>query len=161
MDMDRRDAAMLVSSIVLCELVGALGSVFSIAAIPKWYAGLAKPQFLTPPSWVFGPVWTALYLMMGVSLYLLWRNGPRAKGARAATEAFGAQLMLNLLWSFLFFGLRSPLLGLAGIVLLWAAILATIVRSYRVSRAAAAIMVPYLLWVTFAALLNFYVFILN
>lgn len=159
--MDRNDLLILVSSIALCELVGALGSVFTIPSIPRWYAALAKPAFLTPPSWIFGPVWTALYLLMGVSLYLVWKGGMQRKGAPGAVRMFGIQLMLNLLWSLLFFGFHSPALGLLGIVLLWVAILATILRFYPLSRNAAALLAPYLLWVTFASLLNFYVFILN
>ena len=158
--MDRKDAARLVSAIALCELVGALGSAFAITSIATWYAGLAKPAF-TPPGWVFGPVWTALYLLMGVALYLVWSASAKTRVAKPAFKAFGLQLSLNFLWSLLFFGLRSPLYGLIDIAFLWVAVLVTAVRFYRISRSAGALLVPYLLWVTLASLLNLYVFLLN
>jgi tryptophan-rich sensory protein len=159
MRMNRKGAVRLVAAILVCEIVGVLGSIFTTQSIPTWYAGLVKPSF-TPPNWVFGPVWTLLYLLMGVSLYLVWSSRPK-KARTVALQTFGPQLVLNLLWSVLFFGLRSPLLGMIGIVLLWVVLLVTILRFYNASKSAAWVMVPYLLWVTFAALLNFYIFILN
>ncbi len=144
----------------MCELAGVIGSVFTIPSIATWYAGLAKPSF-TPPSWLFGPVWTALYLLMGVSLYLVWKRGIGKRGVNSAITAFGTQLALNVLWSVLFFGLRKPLYGLICILALWIAIAVTIFKSYRVSKSAAYAMLPYLAWVTIAMVLNFYVFKLN
>jgi tryptophan-rich sensory protein len=158
--MDRKSALRLIAAIVLCELVGGLGSVFTIPAINTWYAALSKPAF-NPPNWLFGPVWTMLYLIMGVALYLVWERGVSKKGVAVAMETFGVQLFLNFMWSVLFFGLRSPLYGLIGIAFLFVAILATAAMFFRVSRAAGMLMLPYLAWVAFAALLNFYVFILN
>ena len=160
MPMDRKDVARLASAILLCELVGGLGSVFAIPSISTWYAGLAKPAF-SPPNWVFGPVWILLYLLMGVSLYLVWSRGAGNPRAAPALKAFGLQLSLNLLWSLLFFGLRSTAYGLVDIVFLWVAVLVTLLRFRKISSAASWVLVPYLLWVTFASLLNFYVFVLN
>jgi translocator protein len=158
--MDRKNAIRLVASVALCELVGGLGSVFTIPSIATWYAGLAKPAF-SPPNWLFGPVWTLLYLLMGVALYLVWERGVRKKGVPVAMGTFGVQLFLNFLWSVLFFGLHSPLYGLICIAFLFAAIVATAAMFFRISRAAGLLMVPYLAWVAFASLLNFYVFVLN
>ena len=158
--MNRNDVAKLAAAIILCELAGVAGSVFTIPSIPTWYASLVKPSF-TPPSWLFGPVWTALYLLMGVSLYLVLKRGIGKRGVNPAVTVFGVQLGLNVLWSALFFGLRNPLYGLVGILALWVAIAVTIAESYRVSKAAAYALLPYLAWVTLATVLNFYVFKLN
>ena len=145
---------------LLCLTAGAIGSAFTFPAIPGWYASLSKPSF-NPPDWVFGPVWTALYVLMGIAAYLVYRAGAGKKGVRAALAAFGVQLCLNVLWSLLFFGLRSPLYGLICIAALWLAIAATIIKFYGISKAAGLLLVPYMLWVSFAGLLNYYVWILN
>ena len=107
----------LVAFIILCEVAGLFGSVFTINSIPTWYAGLSKPAF-TPPSWLFAPIWTTLYLLMGISAYLIYESRTRKRGARMALSVFGVQLALNVLWTLAFFGLRSTLLGFAMIVLL-------------------------------------------
>ncbi|MFA7198446.1 MAG: TspO/MBR family protein [Methanoculleus sp.] len=148
------------ASVGVCLLAGLIGSVFTIPAIPGWYAALVKPA-LIPPSWVFGPVWTALYILMGIALYLVWIRGWDQKHVKVAMAIFGVQLILNILWSFLFFGLQSPFFALIEVVLLWIAILMTIGAFYRVSVPAAVLLVPYLLWVTFAAYLTYGVYILN
>ncbi len=150
----------LVSAIVVCQLAGIIGSVFTISSIPTWYAELEKP-FFAPPNWLFGPVWLALYTLMGVSLYLVWSRGIDNSSVRTALSFFGVQLVLNALWSVLFFGLRSPLLGLVEIVALWIAIVANIVLFYRISRAAALLLIPYIAWVTIAAALNGFIWSLN
>lgn len=154
------DWARLAASVVACELVGLMGSVFTVPSIPAWYAGLAKPAF-TPPSWVFGPVWTILYFLMGVSLFLVWRRGQKARGWSWAMCAFSFQLALNLLWSAVFFGARSPFYGLVVIALLWVSIAVTIRRFWKLSRPAAGLLVPYFLWVSFAGVLNYYLWLLN
>jgi tryptophan-rich sensory protein len=154
------DAVRLVAAILLTNMAGIIGSLFTTPNIPGWYAGLAKP-LLTPPSWVFAPVWTALFVLMGVSLFLLWKEGTEKPGVGAALVFFGLQLGLNVLWSALFFGLQSPLLGLIEILALWLAILATIVLAYRVSRPAAYLLVPYLVWVSFATYLTWAIWTLN
>jgi benzodiazapine receptor len=146
-----------IAAIVVCEAAGLVGSVFTISAIPTWYAALEKPWF-TPPNWLFAPVWLSLYFLMGVSLYLLWG---KMQQARAALGAFALQFVLNILWSVIFFGAHQLFYGFVVISALWAAILATIVLSYSVSRGASVALLPYILWVTIAAGLNYYVWVLN
>lgn len=150
----------LIASIALCELAGAVGSLFAFQAIPTWYASLAKP-FFAPPNWIFAPVWIALYALMGVSLYLVWSIGLEKRGVKTALLVFGIQLFLNALWPILFFGLRSPFLGLICIALLWLSIAATIYYFEHLSKKAAWLLAPYFLWVSFAALLNYSVWLLN
>jgi tryptophan-rich sensory protein len=142
--------------VAVCFLPALVGGLFPPG---EWYAGLAKPA-LTPPGWVFGPVWTALYLAMGVSSYLVLGRAS-APGGRAALAAFGIQLFLNGLWSYLFFGLERPGLALVDIGLLWLAILASLALFWRLRPLAGAILVPYLAWVGFAAWLNFGLWRLN
>jgi translocator protein len=154
------DAVLLAACVLLCELAGVIGSAFTISSIPTWYAGLSKPSF-SPPNWVFAPVWITLYAMMGVSLYLVWRKGMGQKNAKDAAVAFLAQLILNTSWSIAFFGLKSPTAGLLVIIPLWSAISLTIIRFRRISWTAAALLVPYLLWVSFATLLNLSIILLN
>jgi len=150
----------LIASIVACQLAGVIGSVFTTPAIPTWYAALAKPAF-TPPSWLFAPAWITLYLLMGIAASLVWRVGLDQKHVRTALILFLVQLVLNALWSVAFFGLQSPLGGIIVIVLLWVAILLTILKFFRISTAAGALLVPYIAWVTFAATLNAYIYVLN
>jgi tryptophan-rich sensory protein len=121
---------------------------------------LQKPS-LAPPDWVFFPVWTALFIMMGISLFLVWQKGREDKTVKTAIFLFAGQLVLNILWSFAFFGQRSPLLGLMEIIILWIAILATILTFRKLSRTAAYLLIPYILWVSFAAFLNFMIWRLN
>ncbi len=150
----------LAASVILCMLAGFIGSIFTTPKIEGWYAGIDKPSF-TPPGRLFGPVWTLLYVTMGIALYLVWRKGLAAKGVKAALAVFLAQLALNALWSYAFFGAESPLAGLVVIVALWAMIAASIAAFAPVSRAAAALLVPYILWVSFAAILNASIYFLN
>jgi benzodiazapine receptor len=152
--------AALFLSVVVCEAVGLAATPFTVAAIPAWYAGLSKPPF-SPPNWVFGPVWTLLYLLMGVAVFLVWSKRTEKHPLTRELAWFGGQLVLNFFWSVLFFGLRAPLLGFAEILLLWGAILFTIIGFGRISRPAAWLMVPYLAWVSFAAVLNGSVALLN
>ena len=135
------------------------GWVFTTPAGPGWYESLRKPAW-TPPDWVFGPVWTLLYLSMGTAAWLVWRERGFA-GARLALSLFFAQLALNALWSILFFGMRRPGLALAEIALLWTAIFATMAAFWQVSRAAGWLFVPYLWWVTFAMFLNYVIWRAN
>jgi len=137
-----------------------LGSILTIPAIPTWYAGLRKPG-LAPPNWVFAPVWTILYLLMGISFFFILNVGPERRQVRKPVVIFGVQLGLNILWSYLFFGMQSPLLGLIGIVALWMMIVLTIVSFFKVSKLAAMLLVPYLIWVSFASYLNYALLILN
>lgn len=154
------DLPKLFISIISCQLVGLMGTPFSIEAIPNWYTNINKP-FFSPPNWIFGPVWTILYLLMGISVYLIWVQNKNRKKVTAAIKQFLFQLFLNLIWSPIFFGLRSPLLGLIVIVIMWAAILQTIRKFYPLSKIASYLLVPYLAWVSFATILNASIFILN
>jgi tryptophan-rich sensory protein len=153
------DIAKLAVSILLCQLAGFLGSLFTTPAIPTWYQTLHKP-FFTPPNWIFSPVWISLFILMGLSLFYVWRR-PAHPQFKKALIFFFVQLVLNILWSLAFFGLRSPLLGLIDIVLLWIAILFTILNFFKVSKFAGVLLLPYLLWVSFATLLTFSLWILN
>ncbi len=146
--------------IAICELAGIIGSIFTVSAIPSWYAGLAKPA-LNPPSWVFGPVWTILYALMGVALFLLIKRGRQHPKWKIALSLFGAQLLANALWSVLFFGAHSPFMALINIVILWILIVGTIICFYRISKPAAYLLAPYLIWVSFATYLNYMIFRLN
>lgn len=147
---------MLSSWLLLTFLAAALGSL----AMPgAWYSNLNKPPW-NPPSWIFGPVWTALYTMMAVAAWLVWRRGGWT-GQRRALACFLVQLALNALWSPLFFGLKNPGLAFAEIVLLWLAILATVLAFWKAHRVASGLLVPYLAWVTFAAGLNYTLWQLN
>lgn len=154
-----REILKLAASVILCQIAGFLGSLFTTPAIPTWYATLKKP-FFTPPNWIFSPVWISLFILMGISLFFVWRRTDHPK-FKIAFIFFFVQLILNILWSIVFFGLRSPLLGLVDIVLLWIAILFTIFNFLKVSKFAGALLLPYLVWVSFATLLNFSLWILN
>ncbi|MEM5814805.1 MAG: TspO/MBR family protein [Candidatus Aenigmatarchaeota archaeon] len=153
--MKPRNLAVLLGFILLCQLAGIIGSFFSFDAIETWYAGLQKP-FFTPPSWVFGPVWLTLYTLMGISAYLVWE-----KQGNGALGIFVVQLFLNAIWSIVFFGFHSPAAGVAVIIALWLAIAATMRGFWQISRTAAWLLVPYIFWVSFAALLNIAIMLLN
>ncbi|HSV27213.1 MAG TPA: TspO/MBR family protein, partial [Sedimentisphaerales bacterium] len=146
--------------VLISLLAGLVGSMFTATSVRTWYATLNRPA-LTPPGWVFGPVWTALYIMMGIAAGLVWSKGIASPAVKAAIAAFIIQLILNALWSFLFFGLQSPLYGLIDIIALWFAIAVTIFLFRRVDLYAALLLVPYLLWVTFATFLNIRIWQLN
>jgi steroid 5-alpha reductase family enzyme/tryptophan-rich sensory protein len=146
----------LLLAIIICLAAGGIGGFFTTTGPGTWYASIVKPSF-NPPSWVFGPVWTTLYLMMGVSLYLAMKK----KVGKTALVVFATQLVLNALWSILFFGFESPRLALLCIALLWCSILACIILFYKKSRTAAYLLIPYLLWVSFASVLNAAIYLLN
>lgn len=150
----------LIISIVGCELVGILGNIFTVPAIPTWYASLNKPPF-APPNWLFGPVWTLLYFLMGISFCLNWQMDGKKKQTKEAVNYFLAQLVLNFMWSPIFFGLRSPLLGLITIIAMWTMTLLTIQKFYPLSKWSAYLLLPYLLWVSFATILNASIVVLN
>jgi benzodiazapine receptor len=147
-------------SIIICQLAGFIGSIFTTPAIPNWYANINKPSF-NPPNWVFAPVWTTLYLLMGIALFLVLRKGLSEKGIKTAFAVFVLQLVLNSLWSFLFFGLKSPLAAFIEIIFLLIAILISIILFFRISRVAGALLIPYIIWVSFASVLNFAIWQLN
>lgn len=153
----RNQWLVLAALILLCLAVGALGGYVTTSAIDAWYRPLAKPDW-TPPDWLFGPVWTALYVMMAVAAWLVWKTQDRIAPAMVL---FFSQLALNFAWSFLFFGARSPWLGVVDITFLWITVLATMLVFFTRSRLAGWLFVPYLMWVSFAAALNFAVWQLN
>jgi tryptophan-rich sensory protein len=154
-----RSAAALIVSTGTCLLAGASGSLVTATSVREWYPDIQKPWW-TPPSAVFGPVWTVLYLLMGVSAWLIWRNA-EGSARRTALLIFVTQLVLNGIWSFLFFGFRSPGWAALEIVLLWSSIVATVLVFARISRLAAGLLLPYLLWVSYAAALNVAIWNLN
>jgi len=150
----------LVTAVGICLITGGIGGAVTGPAIQAWYVNLNKP-FFSPPNWLFGPVWTLLYVLMGVALYLVWINPPTGKNPHRAEMLFGVQLALNLLWSVIFFGLRNPRAAFLEIILLWGAILLTWQKFREISKTAASLLIPYLAWVSFAAILNLAVAILN
>lgn len=143
----------LAGSIGICLTAGIIGSLFTAPAISGWYQFLNRPVF-APPNWIFAPVWTILYVLMGISLYLAWRR-------HARLIWFWVQLILNANWSLVFFGLRSPKPALMNIIILWFSIILTIKDFRRKSPFAAWFLIPYLAWVTFAAYLNWSIMRLN
>ncbi|MEJ0053917.1 MAG: TspO/MBR family protein [bacterium] len=150
----------LVIAIAVSELAGVIGSLFTIPAIPTWYATLVLPAF-APPSWIFAPVWTILFALMGVAAFLIWNEGLARRRVRTTLSIFAVQLVLNTLWSVIFFGFHNPAGALIEIVLLWLAILATVAAFCKVSKGAAYLLLPYVLWVSFAAYLNYAIWMLN
>jgi len=158
--MKKSDILKLIISLIICQLAGFVGSLFTTPSIPTWYASLEKPSF-NPPNWVFSPVWISLFVLMGISLFLVWQKTFHYPGVRGAMLWFAIQLFLNMLWSVLFFGLKSPFFAFVGIIFLWVAIFLTLIKSFRVSRLAGVLFVPYICWVSFAAVLNFAIWNLN
>jgi tryptophan-rich sensory protein len=152
-----------VISIIICESVGIIGSFSTFSSISNWFPTLVKPWF-SPPSWLFGPVWIILYFLMGLSLYLVWNSKvelPKQKYRKQFFMIFGIQLILNALWSFLFFGLKSPISGLMDILFLDIAVAMTIIFAYRVSKYSAILLTPYMAWIAFATTINFEIVLLN
>ncbi len=150
----------LVLSIMICQAAGIIGSIFTSSSVSTWYTTLTKPEF-TPPGSVISAVWLVLFTLMGISLFLVWREGLSRQEVKSALVIFAAQLIVNVLWSGAFFGLRSPLAGMIVIAVLWALILLTIAKFWSISKTAALLLVPYILWVSFAAFLNYSIWRLN
>ena len=146
--------------IFISQAAGLVGSFFTSPAIPTWYATLNKPSF-NPPSWLFGPVWITLYTLMGLAAWLVWQKWGESTLAKGAVILFLVHLVFNSLWSILFFGLQNPGLAFIEIIILWLMILALIIIFYRIDKRAAYLLVPYILWVSFAAVLNFSIWRLN
>ena len=141
-------------------MAGIVGSVFTTSSIPTWYANLARPE-LSPPNWIFGPVWTMLFALMGIAAFLVWQKGQNRRDIKIALGVFIVQLILNTLWSIIFFGMQNPGAAFIEIIILWLAILVAVVAFAKVSKVAAWLLVPYVLWVTFAGYLNYFIWILN
>lgn len=153
----------LIIALVLPQLAGLIGSLFTTQAIPTWYATLNRPSF-APPNWLFAPAWTLLFILMGIAFYLVWQSpvkGLQEKIKRQAIKFFLIQLVFNTLWSIIFFGQQLLYLAFVEIVILWILILLTILRFNKIKPLAAYLMIPYLLWVTFASVLNLGFALLN
>ncbi len=150
----------LIFAIFITQSAGFIGAIFTANSVTTWYTTIAKPVF-NPPSWIFGPVWTLLYLMMGIALYLVYKEGVHKREVQIALLVFGLQLALNTLWSIIFFGAENPQFAFFEIIALWIAIFATIAVFWRISKLAAFLLIPYLLWVSFASVLNAAIWMLN
>ena len=149
-----------IASIIICQSAGVFGSMATFEAVPGWYITLEKP-FFAPPNWIFGPVWIILYFLMGVSLYIVWKDELKSKTRNVFFVVFAIQLILNALWSLLFFGLKSPLLGLIDILILDVMLVVTIFYAKRVSKYAAMLLIPYMVWIIIASVLNYAILVLN
>lgn len=145
--------------ILICEGVGFLGTIFTIPSISTWYMTLNKAPF-NPPPWIFGPAWTTLYFLMGLSLFLVLQKKLK-KQKNFLIILFSTQLFLNFLWSVIFFGMHLPQIALLEIIFLWVSIALLIIDFWKFSKPAAILLVPYILWVSFASILNLFVVLLN
>jgi tryptophan-rich sensory protein len=157
--MKSKNLISLLTAIGICEGVGIAGGICTAQSVSTWYQTLNKPSF-NPPGWIFAPVWTTLYAMMGLACFLIYQK-KETKGAPAALFIFSVQLALNLLWSVLFFCMKTPAGALIEIIFLWAAILLTTILFWKISKRSAILLLPYLLWVSFASVLNFEIWRLN
>ncbi len=150
----------IVISILIAQSAGLIGTIFTASSIPNWYAGLNKPGF-NPPGWLFGPAWILLYTLMGIAAFLIWQKWAVSPLARTAVIIYLVHLAFNALWTVIFFGLKNPGLAFFEIIILWAMILVLIVIFFMIDKRAAYLMIPYILWVSFAAVLNFSIWRLN
>jgi tryptophan-rich sensory protein len=157
--MQKYAGAVLIVFFLLTFTVGLIGSLSTMHSVTTWYPSLRKPPW-TPPSWLFGPVWTILYILISLSGWLVWKAGPY-RSVTGVLSIFTIQLILNGLWSYFFFGLRNMALAFADIVLLWVFIVLFIIMSWDKTRAASLLFIPYLCWVSFAAFLNLSIWTLN
>lgn len=158
--MSSKNIIKLFFAIAICLLAGFVGSIFTTPQIPTWYASLNKPSW-NPPSFVFGPVWTTLFILMGIALYLVWHKASHSKSAIKAGLFFIVHLLFNILWSLLFFGLQNPFYAFIEIILLWLMILMLMLWFFRLDKKAGILLLPYLLWVSFASYLNYTIWQLN
>ncbi len=149
----------LVISLIITVGLGSLGGIFTISEIPNWYAGLQKPSF-NPPNWLFGPVWTLLYILMGISVYLIWKQ-PVSTERNIGLMLFALQFVLNFCWSIIFFKQHQLGWALVEIIVMWIFILLTIIWFGKMSSVASWLLVPYISWVSFAAILNAAIWKLN
>jgi benzodiazapine receptor len=150
----------LVISLALPQIVGLLGSLVTAPQIATWYTQLNKP-FFNPPNWIFSPVWITLFVLIGMAMYLIWEKGWDQRAVKVALIIFWGQLLLNLFWSILFFGQRSPHLAFIEIIILWVFIWFNLIIFYKLNKVAGWLFLPYLLWVSFAVVLNFSLWQIN
>jgi benzodiazapine receptor len=155
-----REIPKLIVSVLIVLVAGSVGTLATLSQITTWYVALAKPAWTPPNDW-FGPIWSTLYILMGIALFLVWRQGLDRRDVRFAVLIFAVQLILNVLWSVVFFGMHSLLGGFILIMLLWIAILANIIAFYVISKPAGLLLVPYIIWVSIASYLNYSVYLLN
>jgi tryptophan-rich sensory protein len=155
-----KDITKLLISVVISLSAGFIGSIFTNPNIETWYATIKKPS-IAPPNWVFAPVWTILFLLMGIAAYLVWRQGWSNPQVRTAVVIFLIHLIVNILWSAVFFGLRAPMAAFFVIIALWLLILVIIILFANITVTAGILLIPYLLWVSFASVLNFMLWRLN
>ncbi len=153
------NTAKLIISIALPVAVGAISGFFTTTGVGSWYQTINKPTW-NPPGWIFGPVWTTLYILMGIAFYLVWRS-PESKAKRTAMVLFSIQLILNFFWSFIFFDQQQIGMALAEIMALWVFILLSIFAFAKVNKTAAWLLVPYISWVSFATMLTYAIWRLN
>ncbi|MFC1669930.1 TspO/MBR family protein [Spirochaetota bacterium] len=158
--MKLKKALQVLASILVVWAVGIVGSIATRSSLNTWYLTINKPVF-NPPGWLFGPVWTVLYTMMGIALYLIWKSSKDDKNRKTALILFGIQLLLNGAWSFLFFGLQNPFFAFINIVILWFFIVLSIYYFYKISKTASFLLLPYIAWSSFAAVLNFFLWRMN
>lgn len=155
-----REIPKLIAAVVIVFFSGAIGTIATLPQITTWYATLTKPSWTPPNDW-FGPIWSTLYILIGIALFLVWRQGLERRDVKFAIGIFAVQLILNILWSLVFFGLHSILGGFILILILWIAILANMIAFYVISKPAGLLLIPYLIWVSIASYLNYNVLILN
>jgi translocator protein len=148
----------LIVSLTLPQLAGFIGSIFTVSSIASWYANLIKPGF-NPPNWIFGPMWILLYVLMGISIYLIWQKIELKN--KNVLWLFWVHLFFNATWSIIFFGLQNPGLAFVNIIILLIFIVILIIKFYKISKTASMLLIPYLLWVSFASLLNYFIWYLN
>lgn len=158
--MEKNDLFRLILSIIICQMAGAIGSALTAGSVTEWYPTLIKPSF-TPPGSIIGLIWIILFTLMGISLFLVWREAHENPAARTALFFFAVQLIVNVLWNAAFFTLRSPANGLVVIAILWTLIVITIVKFWPINKKAALLLVPYICWVSIAAYLNYLLWALN
>lgn len=147
-------------SIFICLIIGGVSGYFTVNEIPTWYATLNKPSF-NPPNWIFSPVWTTLYILMGISFWLIWKSNGKEGIKNRAMLYFAIQIILNFFWSIIFFSFHQPGIAFIEIVLMWLFILFSIISFYPISKIASYLLVPYICWVSFASVLNFFIWRLN
>jgi tryptophan-rich sensory protein len=158
--MKKNDLFLLITSLLVPLLAGFIGSLFTVTGPGTWYASLTKP-FFNPPDWLFAPAWTLLFILMGVALFLICRRGRREEEVISSLKLFFIQLSFNIIWSYFFFTLQNPRLAFFEIIALWLAIVANILAFRKIDRRAAYLLFSYLLWVSFAACLNYSIWRLN
>ena len=158
--MHKIDFPKLIAAIAVCFIASIIGHFFTVGSLGNWYAALEKP-FFTPPGWVFGVAWFAIYAMMGMAAYLVWERAYENKEAKFALALFGILLGLNIGWSFIFFTMHNIFLALIELIILWIAIAGTIIKFKEISVKASVLMLPYFIWVGFAVLLNYFMWIMN